>query len=150
MNPDAAHALAGDAEMDGQNDTVYALSEPALHCAGHADPHPPTGLGFYRLQTPQSLAAPPAPDLRPRLVGNTTPALIIKGACDYGSWSSALTYRAALPGARLVYLHGGGHNAYQDVPEQYLAVVGAFLTGRGFATAPYQGAAVPPDFQGPP
>lgn len=64
VNPEGAHALAGDAVMDAQNDPVYAASAPALHCAGKANPDPPTGLGFYRLYYHQSEAAPPEADLR--------------------------------------------------------------------------------------
>lgn len=148
VNPDAAHRLAGDGEMDARNDAVYALSEPALHCAGHAEPHPPTGTGFYRLQYPQSATAPPAADLRTRLAGNSTPALVIKGACDYQSWASAITYRRSLPGSRLVYLHGG-HNAYQDVPEPFLVTVRAFITGTALPVTPLRTNHVPPDYQGP-
>jgi len=36
--------------------------------------------------------------------GPLAPALVVKGSCDYLSWSSGLAYRRALPGARLVYL----------------------------------------------
>lgn len=149
VNPGAAHRLAGDGEMDARNDAVYALSEPALHCAGHAEQHPPTGTGFYRLQYPQSATAPPPADLRTRLAGNTTPVLVIKGACDYQSWASAVTYRQSLPASHLVYLHGG-HNTYQDVPEPFLLTVRAFLTGTALPVAPLRTNQMPPDYQGPP
>lgn len=127
VNPAAAHRLAGDAEMDAENDAVYAITEPGLHCNGQALAHPPTGLGFYRLQYPQSLNAPPGPDLRPALHGNATPVLVIKGACDYLSWQSAITYTDTFNNASLIYLPAG-HNAYQDAPAQYLDAVRAFLT----------------------
>lgn len=51
--------------------------------------------------------------------GALAPALVIKGACDYLSWSSGLAYRQALPNAELVYLRQAGHNAYQDQPADY-------------------------------
>lgn len=149
VNPNAAHRFAGDSEMDARNDRVYATSEPALHCAD-SPPHTPvpTGMGFYRLQYPQSAPAPPEPDVRPALTHIATPALVIKGSCDYQSWSSATSYLQTLPNARLVYLHGG-HNTYQDDPEQYLATVRAFLTGRQLPVMPWRGPSIPPDFQGP-
>lgn len=149
VNPNAAHRFAGDAEMDARNDRVYATSEPALHCAD-SPPHTPvpTGMGFYRLQYPQSAPAPPEPDVRPALTHIDTLALVIKGSCDYQSWSSATSYLQTLPNARLVYLHGG-HNTYQDDPEQYLATVRAFLTGRQLPVMPWRGPSIPPDFQGP-
>jgi proline iminopeptidase len=78
--------------------------------------------------------------------------LIVKGACDYLSWSSAVDYARTLPNARLVYLHGG-HNAYQDLPGDYLAVVRAFLADRPLPAALLvdpTGGQPPPDFEGPP
>lgn len=128
VDPAAAHALAGDPEMDAENDSVYAITEPGLHCEGHPVTDPPTGLGFYRLQYPQSRTAPRGPDLRPALRGNLTPALVIKGACDYLSWQSAISYTSTFSNPSLVYLHAG-HNAYQDAPSQYLDAVRAFLAG---------------------
>jgi len=79
----------------------------------------------------------------------TTPALVIKGSCDYLSWRSGLAYRQALPDARLVYLHHAGHNAYQDQPALFLAVVRAFLTGRPLPGAMWTSSAVPADYEGP-
>ena len=149
INPPAAYAVAGDREMDAQNDRVYALSEPALHCPGQAKAVPPTGMGFYRLQYPQSASAPAEPDLRPAIAGNRTPTLIVKGACDYLSWSSAIGWRTVLPRSQLIYLRGG-HNVYQDAPGEVLASVRAFLADRPLPVAPYPGDAAPEDYEGPP
>jgi proline iminopeptidase len=49
----------------------------------------------------------------------------------------------------MVYLHHAGHNAYQDQPAAYLAVVRAFLTGRSLPIAPWTGSGVPADYEGP-
>jgi proline iminopeptidase len=149
-NPVAAHAFAGDAELDARNDRVYNAGRAGAHCRG-AGPGPALrGLGFYTFQFPQSAAARPWADPRPALARLATPALVVKGSCDYLSWSSGLAYRRALPGARLVYLRGAGHNAYQDQPAAFLAVVRAFLAGRP-SPAPYRtGDGVPPDYEGPP
>ena len=109
-NPAAAHNLAGDKEMDAQNDLVLALNAPGLHCPGaNAEPSA-TGSGFYRLQYPQSLRAPVDRDIRDELAGNRTPALVIKGSCDYLSWDSAFDYNRTLANTRFVYLPAG-HNA---------------------------------------
>jgi proline iminopeptidase len=59
-------------------------------------------------------------------------------------------YRHALAAAELVYLHHAGHNAYQDQPAAYLAVVRAFLTGRPLPTPAWTTDDVPADYQGPP
>ena len=60
------------------------------------------------------MGRPPTPAGRP---GHPGP--VVKGACDYLSWSSGLAYRQALPNAELVYLRQAGHNAYQDQPAAY-------------------------------
>jgi proline iminopeptidase len=149
VNPGAAHAFVGDAEMDARNDRVYNAGRPAVHCRG-AGPGPALhGLGFYAYQYPQSAAARPWPDPRPQLAHNPTPALVIKGSCDYLSWASGVHYRQALPNAELVYLHRAGHNAYQDQPAPFLASVRAFLTGRPLPIASWSGSGVPADYEGP-
>jgi proline iminopeptidase len=150
VNPRAAHAFAGDAEMDARNDRVYNAGRAGAHCHG-ADPGPALhGLGFYSYQFPQSAAARPWADPRPALARLPTPALVIKGSCDYLSWAYGIHYQQALPNAELVYLRHAGHNAYQDQPAAYLAVVRAFLAGRPLPIPPWRGTGVPADYQGPP
>jgi proline iminopeptidase len=149
VNPQAAHAFVNDAEMDARNDRVYNHGRAGAHCRD-ASPGPALhGLGFYAYQFPQSLAARPWADPRPQLADNPTPALVIKGSCDYLSWASGVDYQQALPNAELVYLHRAGHNAYQDQPAAYLASVRAFLTGRPLPIAPWAGSGVPADYEGP-
>jgi proline iminopeptidase len=151
VNPAAAHHYLPDAEADAYNDRVYQLTEPALHCrtARHARP-PLHGTGFYRLQYPQSPAAPQPADPRRRLAGLRVPTLILKGSCDYLSWASAVEYRRVLPNGELVYLPGAGHNLYQDRPADVLATIRAFLTGAPPPIPPYPATAVPHGYQGPP
>jgi proline iminopeptidase len=149
VNPRAAQAFAGDAEMDARNDRVYNAGRAGTHCRDLPPGPALHGLGFYAWQFPRSAAARPWADPRPALARLATPALVIKGSCDYLSWASGLAYRQALPNARLVYLHHAGHNAYQDQPAAFLAVVRAFLTGRPLPIAPWSGSGVPADFEGP-
>jgi len=78
------------------------------------------------------------------------PALVIKGSCDYLSWSSGQEYLRELPNARLLYLEGAGHNSYQDEPELYMAGVRAFLLGRPFPVHPYESAEPPKGYERPP
>jgi proline iminopeptidase len=149
VNPRAAHALAGDAELDAVQDRVYNQARPALHCQA-AQPGPALhGLGFYAHYAPQSAASQPWADPRPQLARQATPALIIKGSCDFLSWSSATAYQQALPHAGLVYLRGAGHNAYQDQPGAFLATVRAFLTGQPLPSAPWTSPSAPADYEGP-
>jgi proline iminopeptidase len=150
LDPRAAHAFAGDAETDARNDRVYNAGRAGAHCRD-ADPGPALhGLGFYTYQFPQSAAARPWADPRPALARLDTPALVVKGSCDYLSWSSGLAYLGALPGSRLVYLHHAGHNSYQDQPAAFLAAVRAFLAGRPLPEAARTDTAVPDDYEGPP
>ncbi len=150
VNPRAAHAFAGDAEMDARFDRVYNRSRPALHCVGKPPGPPLSGLGFYAHYYPQSPASPPHADVLPDLAEQSAPALIIKGRCDYLSWSSAVAYLDALSDARIVYFREAGHNAYQDEPERYLAAVRAFLLGQPVPDPPYEGRLPPDDYEGPP
>ena len=149
VNPRAAHAFVGDAEMDARNDRVYNAGRAGTHCQGLGPGPALHGLGFYAYQFPQSAAARPWADPRPQLAHLQTPALVVKGSCDYLSWASAVHYRQALPNAELIYLHRAGHNAYQDQPAAFLAVVRAFLTGRPLPIASWSGSGVPADYEGP-
>lgn len=126
VNPAAAHAFAGDAELDARMDRVYAATEPATHCPGVPGPvlH---GLGFYANQVPQSAAATPTPDLRAALPGVDVPALVITGECDYLPESASAGYLQALPKAQQVRLQGAGHDAYFDQPTTYADAVVTFL-----------------------
>lgn len=149
VNPAAAHAYLPDAEADARNDTILTAAEPGLHCAAS---HPRTrisGSGFYRLQYPQSATAPPPQDLRPQLAGLPTPTLVIKGGCDYLSWSSAIDYRRSLPSASLIYLPNAGHNTYQDAPDAVLGATRAFLTDQPPPIPPYPGDTAPANYQHP-
>jgi proline iminopeptidase len=149
VNPKAAHALVGDQELDRRFDLLNNLAAPGVFCDSRTPRPPRGGGGAYANLVPQALRTPAGPDPRPALARLHTPALVIKGSCDYLPWSSALDYRATLPAAQLVYLRGAGHVAHGDQPASYLAVVRAFLQSKQLPIAPYAGDAVPGDYQGP-
>lgn len=150
VNPQAAHAFAGDEELDARQDRVYNRTRPALHCRGEPPGPELHGLGFYANQYPQSATREPNVHFLPDLAGQELPTLVIKGRCDYQSWSSAVEYLEALPAARLIYLDGSGHNAYQDEQVRYMANVRRFLLGRPLPEPPYEGRRMPEDYEGPP
>jgi len=150
VNPEAAHAFADDPEVDARQDRIYNRTRSALHCRDKPPGPELHGLGFYANQYPQSATREPHEDFLPELEGQEIPALVIKGRCDYLSWSYAQEYLEALPDARLLYLDGSGHNAYQDEPERYMAGVRAFLLGRPLPELPYQGHRMPDGYEGPP
>jgi proline iminopeptidase len=149
VDPGAAHAFASDAEMDARFDRVYNRTRPALHCEGKPTGPKLHGLGFYAHYYPQSASSPPHEDFLPDLAGREIPTLVIKGSCDYLSWSSAVEYLGALPNTRLLYLDGSGHNSYQDQPGRYMAGVRAFLLGHPLPEPPYEGRRMPEDYEGP-
>ena len=136
--------------MDARFDRVYNRTRPACHCRG--DPPGPRlhGLGFYAHYYPQSATSPSHADFLPNLAGQDIPTLVIKGRCDYLSWSSTREYLEALPHARLLYMQEAGHNAYQDEPERYMAGVRAFLLGRLLPEGQYEGNRPPEGYAGPP
>ena len=150
VNPEAAHAFATDAEMNARFDRVYNRTRPALHCQSKPPGPELHGLGFYAHYYPQSATSPPHAEFLSALTGQDIPALVIKGRCDYLTWSSAQEYLGALPGAQVLYLDGSGHNAYQDEPERYMAGVRAFLLGRPSPERPYVGSRPPDGYEGPP
>lgn len=146
VNPAAAHAFAGDRELDARQDRIAAATLPALHCPGYAA-RPLHGLGFYANQVPQSVSAPAPPDVATRLAGSPVPVLVLKPQCDYLDWRSATVYLDVFPNSRLSYLTGAGHDAYLEQPDRFAAAVREFLRDRpvpGTLTDPYQ---PPADFQ---
>ncbi|MCE7984449.1 MAG: alpha/beta hydrolase [Caldilinea sp. CFX5] len=148
INPRAAHAFAGDAEMDARMDAVYAVTEPALHCEPPATARPLQGVGFYANQFPQSGRYTPPSDVAQALQRYAIPTLVIKGACDYLNWASALAYLDAFQQgpAHLVYLHDAGHNVYQDQPQAFAENMKAFLQGQPLPNE-YSSRSVPADYE---
>ncbi|MGI5291221.1 alpha/beta fold hydrolase [Nonomuraea polychroma] len=131
VSPQAAHAFAGDRELDAYLDLVREE-------APHPCPAAAAGSGGYVGLTGR--AAPGS--LRLRLVKVTAPVLIVKGQCDEQSWASAMEFRRALPSATLAYLGGG---TYQS--QVYLRLLRAFLSGRPVPA--YEGQGPPPGYRGP-
>ncbi|MGN9836817.1 alpha/beta fold hydrolase [Nonomuraea sp. H19] len=126
VDPQAAHAFAGDRELDAYLDLVRQT-------APHPCPAAETGSGGYVGLTGR--AAPGS--LRLSLTEVTAPVLIVKGQCDEQSWASAMDFRRALPSATLAYLGGGTYRS-----EAYLGLLRAFLSGRPVPA--YKGQGPPP------
>lgn len=150
VNPRAAHAFAGDHELDARFDQVFAHIAPGIFCDVRTLPpgEAVSGLGFYANQVPQATSTPRPIDPRPTLRAVRTPALVLKGSCDYIPWRLTIEYRDILPNTQFVYLSGAGHQAYQEQPEQYLASARAFLLGKPSPVQPYTGHEPPPDYSG--
>lgn len=147
VNPRGAHDFTGDAEMDARFRLINRIAAPALYC------HRPSHLtgadpGFYAYAM---LLRPAARrDFHRELHDLHTSALIIKGQCDYLSWSSAVDYRDTLPEAKLVYLPQCGHQLFAECPEAFTWVVAEFLDGQPLSFPLVAGSAPPEGYNGPP
>jgi hypothetical protein len=101
LNPEAAHAFVGDAEMDAATTGSTTRAGPAPTAAAPRPARPCTASA----STPTGFPSrpPPAPSpTRGRRWRAYTPAPVIKGSCDYPSWAYGMDYRQALPNARLI------------------------------------------------
>lgn len=144
-NPRAAHAFAGDREMDARYDRIYEASLPGLFCrVPPAEGDPPRGLGSYTNAMVRRV-----PDLRPALAGVTAPAIVIKPQCDYLPWTFGTDLVDALPDADLVYLRGAGHSLYVERREEVRSLIQAFLADEELPIPPVSDLTPPPDLDGP-
>ncbi|HNB52890.1 MAG TPA: alpha/beta hydrolase [Anaerolineales bacterium] len=133
-NPEAAQNFAPQAEMGRVYDAFISAPsvEYQVNCKGYRPPsETPTrsgGANYYvNLLTLQSLKA--APDPRPALQTNPTPALILHGECDYIPREVTLRYKETLPRAEFVDVPNAGHALTSAQPEVVLAAIRAFLLG---------------------
>jgi proline iminopeptidase len=148
VNPRAARAFAGNAEMDARFRAAIAALSPAFFC--HPPPRTTGGHpGFYALAMLLRPLASRGTDPHAALRHVETPALILKGQCDYLDWATALDYRDTLVNSRLVYLPGAGHRLFAERPRAFVASVAAFLEGKALPFAAVTGSAPPPGYAGP-
>ena len=148
VNPRAAHAFAGDDEMDARYRKISAAAAPGLFC--HPIHTSGGDVGFYANAAMLRPGVWRGIDPHLTLRHVQTPALIVKGSCDYLSWSSAVDYRTTLPDARMVYLKGAGHEAYAEEPDAFFAAVEAFLADRPLPVPVETSTTAPAGYRGPP
>jgi proline iminopeptidase len=149
VNPRAAHAFAGDREMDTRFRHISAAAAAGLFCQPVASASG-GDVGFYANASMLRPAVWRGTDPHAALRHVSTPALVVKGSCDYRSWSSAVDYRTTLPNARMVYLPGAGHAVYAERPDAFFATVEAFLADRALPTPVQTGTTAPAGYRGPP
>lgn len=58
------------------------------------------------------------------------PVLLIAGALDEKFTAIARTMQVELPNARCAFVEGAGHNVHLEKPEEFIAIVDAFLSGQ--------------------
>jgi len=67
------------------------------------------------------------PDPRPVLRGNSTPVLVLRGACDFVPLAVAKEYLATFSQAQIVQIQNAGHALYAAQPAQVYAAMEPFL-----------------------
>jgi proline iminopeptidase len=127
VNPRAAHALVGDAEVDGLFTEVLRTVAAAGTCNPTQSLRYEGGRpGFYANQL-VSADQLERPDPRPALRAVRTPALVLRGECDYKRPEIAAEYAATIPGAVLREIADAGHLIRVDQPAAYESAVLRFL-----------------------
>lgn len=148
VDPQMAHAIASDAEMDRRFAAIYGDTTPALFCdPAFTSRLGTSGVGYYAHQIPLLHPDNVVID-RARLAAVTAPVLVIKPACNYLPWRTAAEYLDVFPTARLVLLPDAGHQAYLERPDAYTELVGDFLAGRALPLPDRDGQTIPPEYRG--
>lgn len=128
----AAHTLVADWEADQWwtrgTQRALQLGQPRMTCRDDPTWGLPAleGLGFfaYSYTIADALAQP---DPAPALAGNETPALIVRGLCDYVDGRVAQRYLDAMPGALYVAIPGAGHLVWTEQRSLFEQIGSAFL-----------------------
>lgn len=76
------------------------------------------------------------PDPRPALRQNQTPALIMRGECEFMPREVAYEYKETLPNATFVSVPNAGHALYGAQPEFILSTIRAFLLDQALPQFP--------------
>lgn len=141
INLQAAYNLTSDREMDSFFDdfTAHVMAGAACEPARYVATEPPHGLGFWCNMMTVHDAKTRNADARAPLILNRTPALILRGECDYITWDLAYQYKASLPNASLLYIRGAGHIIYHDQPDLYFSAIRAFLLDQPLPLQPFTG-----------
>jgi pimeloyl-ACP methyl ester carboxylesterase len=142
INPSAAQTFASQREMGSLYDIFITGPgiEYQVNCKGYRPDLKQSarsgGANYYvNIRTLQSLKN--TPDPRPSLRTNLTPALIMRGECDYIPWEATYSYKETLPNASLVIIPQAGHAITSPQPELVLSIMLAFLTGQPLPIEPY-------------
>lgn len=153
-NPEAAQNLLPQLEAEELFVPFVAPTGPTLVCKGDADKLPllidrmATGnvnprMNPYVLQLLANAMDDPAGDPHTALKGNSTPAIILFGECDYLPWSTKLDYRKTFPKAKVYYVPRAGHFIQFEQPELMKRIVTTFLLDQPEAVPFYSGDADP-------
>lgn len=128
----AAHTLVTDWEADqwwtDATRRAMELGQPRMTCRDDPAWGLPRleGLGFFAYSYTIADALT-LPDPRPALATSETPALVVRGLCDYVEGRVAQRYLNALPGALYVAIPGAGHRIWIEQQPLLEQIATAFL-----------------------
>lgn len=128
-NVQAAYQFIPEAELDGFADVWIASFVDGATCGPERQARQDlsAGFGFWSMTMTNRDMSERRFDPHPALATNHTPALILRGECDYIPAPVAAAYKDTLPNASLVAVPHAGHLMYYEQPQWYLAAVRAFL-----------------------
>ncbi len=149
IGPGGAHAVVPDDRADGAFEAMVADLDMWAGCPGRGSQssdddqaEPRRGFGFW-VNAVTTRDSRQVPDPRPSLRDTSVPLLVLRGECDYLAWEVTREYRDTIPGAVLVPIDGAGHVIWDDQPQLYAELVGAFLRGEPLPREPFAGVAGP-------
>lgn len=118
---------AMEAFMDGMPTSVKIEND---YCAGTEARIPRTLIAGANTYVNKLIFASQKsyPDPRAALRGNSTPALVLRGACDFVPLAVAKEYVATFPQTQLVEIENAGHAIYAAQPAQVYAAIEHFLS----------------------
>jgi pimeloyl-ACP methyl ester carboxylesterase len=127
----AAHAFAGDAEMDELFGAF--INERILRTCVHNPERlqerdfaiPGMGWWASTMTTWDGVNRPG--NIRARVATWPNPVLILRGDSDYLPEHAAAEFVSAFPNSRLVRIPAAGHFIWMDQPERYCAEIESFL-----------------------
>ena len=155
QNPDAAERLLSQREAEDLWAPVMARTVKALVCKGDSASLPPLIAGLaserdnpgFNPYVMQRLAdetdESSKDDPHAALKGNSTPAILLFGECNYVPWRVTGDYRHTFSNLKVVYFPRAGHYIQFEGAEMMTKVVRGFLLGEMNALPVYSSDADP-------
>ena len=144
-DPKAAHDLLPDTVADAEFDELLRRLLPTLICnrsisaTGNV-----RGMGWWVNTMISRDLTTRERNTSTKLRRDHTPALILRGGCDYMQWEVARRYRSVLPNSTLLHIPNAGHWMDFDQPEVFSSAIRAFLLDRPLPLNPYTMDSAPP------
>lgn len=119
--------LMDDAEADGVLNTIASKITRGMVCDAAKVQPEEGGGGFYSHGWSNWFGD--VADWRPQLGVSPVPLLVLQSECDYIPYASAYEHAALAPKGRYQFIEGAGHVIWWEKPDEWAAIVTAFLSG---------------------